>query len=88
MRVLFLGDIMGRAGRQAVIEHLPALRSKGRFDLIVVNGENATSGAGLNGDHAKAILWGRRGLQHAGDHAFDQKDMLSFIEKEPRIHVR
>ena len=39
----FLGDIMGRAGRQAVIEHLPALRSKGRFDLIIVNGENATS---------------------------------------------
>ncbi|MEK9757507.1 MAG: TIGR00282 family metallophosphoesterase [Paracoccaceae bacterium] len=85
MRVLFLGDIMGRAGRQAVIEHLPALRSKGRFDLIVVNGENATSGAGLNGDHAKDILGAGADCITLGDHAFDQKDMLSFIEKEPRI---
>ena len=85
MRVLFLGDVMGRSGRQAVIEHLPKLRSVGRYDLIVVNGENATSGAGLNADHAEIILRAGADCITLGDHAFDQKDMLSFIEKEPRV---
>ena len=85
MRVLFLGDIMGRSGRQAVIKQLPKLRSMGRYDLIVVNGENATSGAGLNADHAEIILRAGADCITLGDHAFDQKDMLSFIEKEPRV---
>ena len=85
MRVLFLGDIMGRAGRHAVIENLPKLRSEGCFDIIVVNGENATSGAGLNADHANAILGAGADCITLGDHAFDQKEMLNFIEKEPRI---
>ena len=47
MKILFLGDVMGRAGRQAIIDKLPKLRSTWKLDVIVVNGENATSGAGL-----------------------------------------
>jgi metallophosphoesterase (TIGR00282 family) len=85
MKILFLGDIMGRAGRQAVIDNLSKLRSDWKLDLIVVNGENATSGAGLSADHAKAILAAGADCITLGDHAFDQKDMLGFIEKEPRI---
>ena len=85
MRILFLGDVMGRAGRAAVAEHLPGLRRDLRLDFVVVNGENATGGMGLSGDHARALLAAGADCLTLGDHAFDQKDMLAFIEKEPRI---
>ncbi len=85
MRILFLGDVMGRAGRAAVVEHLPGLRRDWRLDFVVVNGENATGGMGLSADHARALLAAGADCLTLGDHAFDQKDMLAFIEKEPRI---
>ncbi|GFE65660.1 TIGR00282 family metallophosphoesterase [Litoreibacter roseus] len=85
MRLLFLGDVMGRAGRAAITERLPKLRADLRLDFVVVNGENATSGNGLSGDHAKDLLAAGADCITLGDHAFDQRDMLSFIEKEPRI---
>ena len=83
--MLFLGDVMGRAGRAAVAERLPGLRTEWGLDFVVVNGENATSGAGLSGEHAKALLASGADCLTLGDHAFDQKDMASFIEGEPRI---
>lgn len=76
---------MGRAGRVAVSEHLPRLRDEWKLDFVVVNGENATSGMGLSGDHAKGLLDAGADCLTLGDHAFDQRDMLQFIEKEPRI---
>ncbi|MEM6728051.1 MAG: TIGR00282 family metallophosphoesterase [Pseudomonadota bacterium] len=85
MRILFLGDVMGRAGRAAIVENLPKLRDAWRLDFICVNAENATSGAGLNADHARALLDSGADCLTLGDHAFDQRDMLSFIETEPRI---
>ncbi len=85
MRILFLGDVMGRAGRRAITENLPRLRQEWRLDFVVVNGENASNGMGLSGDHAKALLDAGADCLTLGDHAFDQKDMLQFIEKEPRI---
>lgn len=85
MRLLFLGDVMGRAGRRAVIENLPRLRETWRLDFVVLNGENATGGMGLSGDHAKLMLEVGADCITLGDHAFDQKDMLQFIETEPRI---
>ncbi|MBV1926279.1 MAG: TIGR00282 family metallophosphoesterase [Rhodobacteraceae bacterium] len=85
MKLLFLGDVMGRAGRAAITEHLPRLRTEWRLDFVVVNGENATSGMGLNAGHAKALLDAGADCLTLGDHAFDQKDMLQFIESEPRI---
>lgn len=85
MRILFLGDVMGRAGRAAVAERLPKLRADWRLDFVVVNGENASGGMGLTGDHARALLAAGADCVTLGDHAFDQKDMTSFIEKEPRV---
>ncbi len=85
MRLLFLGDVMGRSGRTAIIERLPGLREAWRLDFVVVNGENATSGAGLSATHARALLSAGADVLTLGDHAFDQKDMLSFIDSEPRI---
>lgn len=85
MRILFLGDVMGRSGRVAVTTHLARLRDDWRLDFVVVNGENSTNGMGLSGDHAKLLLDAGADCVTLGDHAFDQKDMLQFVESEPRI---
>ena len=85
MKILFLGDVMGRAGRAAISERLPALREQWKLDFVVVNGENATSGVGLSAAHAQSLLASGVDVLTLGDHAFDQRDMLSFIESEPRI---
>jgi 2',3'-cyclic-nucleotide 2'-phosphodiesterase len=86
MKLLFLGDVMGRAGRRAIVENVARLRRDWKLDFVVVNGENATGGMGLSGAHAKDLLRDT-GIDclTLGDHSFDQKDMLSFIETEPRI---
>ncbi|MEM7597429.1 MAG: TIGR00282 family metallophosphoesterase [Pseudomonadota bacterium] len=85
MKILFLGDVMGRAGRQAIIDKLPSLKADWGLDFVVVNAENATGGMGLSGTHAKLILDAGADCITLGDHAFDQKDMMQFIETEPRI---
>ncbi len=85
MKILYLGDVVGRSGRDAIAQRLPALRDRLKLDFVVVNGENATSGMGLSGAHAQVILAAGADVITLGDHAFDQKDMLSFIEQEPRI---
>lgn len=85
MRILFLGDVMGRAARAAVAETLPRMKAAWKIDFAVVNGENASNGAGLTPDHAKGLLEAGADCVTLGDHAFDQKDMLQFIEREPRI---
>ncbi|MCB5199535.1 TIGR00282 family metallophosphoesterase [Loktanella sp. TSTF-M6] len=85
MKIMFLGDVMGRAGRRAITDHLPRLRREWKLDFVVVNGENATNGAGLSPDHARLILDAGADVVTLGDHAFDQRDMMAFIEKEPRV---
>ena len=85
MRLLFLGDVMGRAGRRAIAENLPSLRKDLRLDFVVVNGENASGGMGLTGAHAKGFFEAGADVVTLGDHAFDQKDMLQSIESEPRL---
>jgi metallophosphoesterase (TIGR00282 family) len=85
MKILFLGDVMGRSGRAAIAAALPGLRRDWALDFVVVNGENASSGAGLTAAHAKSLLDAGADCLTLGDHAFDQKEMLAFIEQEPRI---
>ncbi len=85
MKILFLGDVMGRAGRKAIAAHLPKLREAWQLDFIVVNGENATGGMGLSAAHAQGLFEAGADVVTLGDHAFDQREMLSTIEKEPRI---
>ena len=76
---------MGRAGRKAISENLPRLREEWRLDFVVVNGENATGGMGLSGEHAKVLFNAGADCVTLGDHAFDQKDMLQAIEADSRI---
>lgn len=85
MKLLFLGDLVGRAGRTAVIEALPELRARYRLDFVVVNAENAASGYGLTGAIAEEVFAAGADVITLGDHAFDQKEMLKYIEREPRI---
>ncbi len=85
MKILFLGDVMGRSGRTGIIENLGKLRAAWKLDFVVVNGENASNGAGLTTAHAKALLDAGADVLTLGDHAFDQKDMMQFCEVEPRI---
>ncbi len=85
MRLLFLGDVVGRAGRSAIADKLAGLRAAWALDFIVVNAENTTSGNGLSEAHAKELLAAGADCLTLGDHAFDRPEMLQFIEKEPRI---
>ncbi|RVT86583.1 YmdB family metallophosphoesterase [Rhodobacteraceae bacterium CCMM004] len=85
MRLLFLGDVMGRSGRAAVAARLADLRARLRADFCVVNAENATNGAGISADHARALLQAGADVLTLGDHAFDQRDMIQFVEAEPRV---
>jgi metallophosphoesterase (TIGR00282 family) len=85
MRLLFLGDVMGRAGRAAVADRLAKLRADWGLDFVVVNGENATGGMGLSAEHARGLLAAGADVVTLGDHAFDQKDIVPLLEQEPRL---
>ena len=85
MKILFLGDIMGRSGRDAIAARVPDLRRDWNLDFVVANGENSTGGMGLSAAHAKFLLENGIDVLTLGDHAFDQKDMIPFLDKEPRI---
>lgn len=85
MKILFLGDVMGRSGRRAITERLGVLKSRLKADFAIVNGENASGGTGLTAGHAKVLLDAGADCVTLGDHAFDQKDMLAFIDTEPRV---
>ncbi|UYN98132.1 MAG: TIGR00282 family metallophosphoesterase [Devosia sp.] len=85
MRLLFLGDVVGRSGRDGVSEHLPGLVARYGFDFVVVNGENASHGKGLIESHFRALKDAGADIITLGDHAFDQREALSYIEREPTL---
>src|SRR5438105_7279949 len=85
LTVLFLGDIVGEPGRNAVIGRLPGLKEKQALDFIVVNGENAAGGRGITGKITIELLRAGASVVTTGDHIWDQKDVFSFIETEPRL---
>ena len=85
MRLLYLGDVVGRTGRTAVIERLPAIRERLRLDFVAVNAENAASGFGCTAKIAAELLAAGADALTLGDHAFDQKEMIGHIDQERRI---
>ena len=87
MRLLFLGDVMGRTGRDAVSERLPGLIADYGFDFVVVNGENASHGRGLTENHYAELRAAGADAVTLGDHAWDQRDTLTYIEREPVLLV-
>src|SRR2546421_5345482 len=85
LTVLFLGDIVGEPGRNAVIARLPELKEQHGLDFSVVNGENAAAGRGITGKITIDLLRAGVSVITTGDHIWDQKDILSFIDTEPRL---
>ena len=85
MRILFLGDVVGRSGRQAVIEQLPGLRERYALDFVVVNGENAAGGFGITEPILTELLDAGADVVTTGNHVFDQRETLVFIERQDRL---
>jgi len=85
INVLFIGDIVGSAGRRAVREVLPVLRDKFNPHIVIANGENAAAGRGITAKIAKELFdLGIHGLT-MGNHTWDNKEIFDFIDDEPRI---
>lgn len=85
MNLLFIGDIVGQPGRRAVRKHLSKLRSNLKVDVVVANAENAAGGFGITADIAKELLDGGIDVLSNGNHAWDKREALTFIDKEPRL---
>src|SRR5437762_3989428 len=85
LTVLFLGDIVGEPGRSAVIGRLSQLKEQFSLDFIIVNGENAAGGRGITGKITIELLRAGVSVITTGDHVWDQKDIMSFIDTEPRL---
>src|SRR5665213_2505548 len=79
MRLLFLGDVVGRAGRDAIADRLPGLISHYKFDCVIINGENASHCRGLTEPHYEGLKAAGADVVTLGDHAFDQRDTLTYI---------
>ena len=85
LRLLFLGDVIGEPGRKAVIEMLPKLKQMWGIDFVVVNGENAAAGRGITSKINIDLLRAGVAVVTSGDHIWDQKEVVSYIETEPRL---
>jgi len=85
LRILFLGDLVGRSGRDAAGAAIPILRERLALDLVVVNAENASHGFGLAPEMARALFTAGADVLTLGNHAWDRKEIFSYIETEPRL---
>ncbi len=85
MRLLFVGDVVGRSGRAAVIQQAPLLRARWKLDFLIINGENAAGGFGLTEAILEEFLAVGVDAVTLGNHAFDQREALVFIERQPRL---
>ena len=85
MKVLFLGDVMGRSGREAVFEHLPGLRHRLKIDFVIVNGENAAGGFGITEKICRQFYDAGADVITAGNHVWDQREIISYIETDKRL---
>lgn len=80
MRILFVGDVVGRPGRNAVAALLPALREELRIDLAIVNGENSAGGAGLTAEIARELRTAGADVVTNGNHVWDQRQFMKDID--------
>lgn len=85
MRILFLGDVVGRSGREAVAAALPGLRARLRLDLAVVNAENASHGYGLSPEMAEALFAAGADAVTLGNHAWDRREIVGYIAQQPKL---
>ena len=85
MRLLFLGDIVGRSGRRAVLEQLPALRRRLDADFVIINGENAAGGFGITTKIAGELYEAGADCITTGNHVWDQRELIAEIDGDHRL---
>lgn len=85
MKILFVGDIVGRAGRHVLRERLPEVQSQHQIDFTIVNVENAAGGFGITPPLAREILDYGVDVMTSGNHIWDKKEVLEFFALEPRL---
>jgi len=85
MRILFIGDVVGRAGRNILLDRMPKLIAQWKLDLVVVNGENAAGGFGITEAIYNEMIDAGADAVTLGNHAWDQREALVFIERAPRL---
>jgi metallophosphoesterase (TIGR00282 family) len=85
MRILFIGDIVGRSGRAVLLERLPRLVRDWRLDFVAVNGENAAGGFGITEAIYQEFVDAGADVVTGGNHSWDQKEALVFIERAPKL---
>ncbi len=85
MRILFLGDVVGRGARNVVCSELPRLRERLRADFVIVNGENAAGGFGITESICGNFIDAGADVITSGNHIWDQREALVFIERQPRL---
>ena len=85
MRILFIGDVFGRTGRDLVRQGLPVLAARYGIDAVIANVENAASGAGITRETGEALLKSGVDVMTTGNHVWDKREALSYIGVEPRL---
>jgi len=85
VKLLYLGDLVGRAGRTAVIESLPQLRQDLDLDFVIVNGENAANGFGITPKICDQVYAAGADVIVLGNHAWDAREIIPHIDGEPRL---
>jgi|SRR5437763_6508103 len=85
MRILFIGDIVGRSGRAVVLERLPGLVRDWKLDFVAINGENAAGGFGITEAIYQDLIDAGADVITGGNHSWDQREALVFIERAPRL---
>ncbi len=85
MRILFIGDIVGKPGRRALTDLLPKLRRKEKIDCVIANGENAAGGFGIQPSQIEEMEFCGVDVITSGNHIWDKKEMVGLIEKYPYL---
>ena len=83
MRIMLAGDVIGRPGRRAFRECTPRLRKEKNVDVVIVNGENSAGGKGITRKALDELYRGGADIITSGNHVWDKKDVLEFIDREP-----
>jgi 2',3'-cyclic-nucleotide 2'-phosphodiesterase len=85
MRILFVGDIFGKPGREVARRAIPALIERESLDFVIANVENAAAGFGITGDIADTILGYGVDVMTTGNHVWDKKEVLDYMPRQPKL---
>jgi len=85
MKILYIGDVLGKSGRKSVADHLPRLQEQLNLDFVVVNGENAAHGFGITQAICESFFDLGVDVITTGNHAWDQREIVEYIDQEPRL---